>query len=70
MFKPFAQNICVGIRLIRVLPYSSIVARGWPFSCDLESVATKFGYKEFGVSSTETSVSCNYKVKELIQSSK
>ena len=45
--------------------HSSIVAKGWPFSFDVESVASKSGYKECGVSTVDTSVSCNYKVKEF-----
>ena len=39
--------------------YSSIVAKGWLW------VASKSGYKECGVSTVDTSVSCNYKVKEF-----
>ena len=65
MLRPFVQNFCVGmillVRLMHVLPYSSMVDKGSSFSLEVESLANKSGYKEFIVSSIKTSFSCKNK---------
>ena len=65
MLRPFAINFCVGmilfVRLIHVLPYSSMVDKGSSISLEVESLANKSGYKEFIVSSIKTSFPCKNK---------